>query len=43
MTTTTLVTGLTDCAAGLRSLEAGASLVIGHSTFLLRDEFAGPL
>ena len=39
MTTTTLATALTDCAAGLYPLEAGVALLIAEGTFLRRDDF----
>jgi hypothetical protein len=40
MSTTTLVTALTGCAAGIYPLEAGVALLIDHGTFVLRDDFA---
>jgi len=39
MTTTTLATALTNCAAGLYPLEAGVALLIAEGTFLRRDDF----
>jgi hypothetical protein len=39
MTTTTLATALTGCAAGLLPLEAGVALLIAEGTFLHRDDF----
>jgi hypothetical protein len=39
MTTTTLATALTACAAGLHPLEAGTALLIANGTFLRRDDF----
>lgn len=39
MTTTTLATALTNCAAGLYPLEAGVALLIAEGTFLHRDDF----
>ena len=42
MTTATLATALTDCAAGLYPLEAGVALLINEGTFLHRDDFTTP-
>jgi hypothetical protein len=39
VTTTTLATALTDCAAGLNPLEAGVALLIAEGTFLSRRDF----
>ncbi len=39
MTTTSLATALTDCAAGLYPLEAGVAMLIAEGTFLRRDDF----
>lgn len=39
MTTTTLATALTGCAAGLYPLEASVALLIAEGTFLHRDDF----
>jgi hypothetical protein len=39
MTTITLATALTDCAAGLYPLEGGVALIIAEGTFLHRDDF----
>jgi hypothetical protein len=41
MTTTTLATALTDCAAGLYPAEAGVALLIAEGTFLHRSDFTG--
>lgn len=39
MTTTTLITALTACAAGIYPLEAGVALLIAEGTFLRRGDF----
>jgi len=39
MTTATLATALTNCAAGLHPLEAGVALLIAEDSLLRRDDF----
>jgi hypothetical protein len=39
MTPCALAAALTDCAAGLYTVEAGVALLISHGTFLHREDF----
>jgi len=43
MTPCALAAALTDCAAGLYTVEAGVALLISHGTFLHREDFTSRL